>query len=273
MEFDPNFYNDFTDSILPAEKLINKVQELCENYNDFGIIIDIGCGTGSTTKLLNDLNCHQIIGCDIDPKMISFAQKYNRTVKIDYLVQDFGTDWTQLDDKLKQLAGKVSLIFTNYALAWIWDKQSAANNMAKLLAPDGLLVANILYDGDIFEQLPKAERQKAFDLVAYPSEQEFIGGWVMALRNAGLNKLDIDYWEPKIVMPEKLYLDEYITIPMNWYKHYSKLINGQNQDIDKVLKKLIYEERCRRIDRESGDGQQQIEIINRLWQIVGMKSS
>ena len=169
--------------------------------------MDIGCGTGSTTKLLNQLNCDRIIGCDIDPKMIGFAKKYNKTAKMEYFVQDFGANWNQFDERLQRLAGKVSVIFTNYAMAWIWDKQTAAQNIARLLAPNGKFVANILYDGDIFQQLPTPERQKAFELVPYPTEQEFIGGWIMALKNAGLTKLDIDYWEPKIVMSEKLYVE------------------------------------------------------------------
>ncbi|XP_054166839.1 uncharacterized protein LOC128964284 [Oppia nitens] len=267
MDFDPNYYNDFTDSILPANKLINKINEMSNNNNNM-IVLDIGCGTGSTTKLLTQLNPNRIIGCDIDSKMVGFAQKYNKTSKIDYLVQDFGVQWDKLDSRVKQMAGKVTAIFTNYAMAWVWDKQCAAENIARLLAPDGIFVGNILYDGDIFQSLPESERLKAYELVPYPTEMEFMGGWLMALKNAGLTKIDVEYWEPKIIMSEKLYLDEYINIPMNWFKHYSQVTN---EDMDSLMKKLIYAERCRRIDQLSTDGMQQIEIINRLWQVVAQK--
>ena len=170
--------------------------------------MDIGCGTGSTTRLLNDFQCDRIVGCDIDPKMIGFAQKYNSTDKIDYVVQDFGAEWDQLDPELRELEGKVSVVFTNYAMAWIYDnKHNAATNIQRLLAEDGIFVGNILYDGDIFKSLPPSERKKAFDLIPYPSEEEFVGGWVMSLKSAGLNRIELDYWEPKIIMSEDSYVN------------------------------------------------------------------
>ena len=57
---------------------------------------------------------------------------------------------------------------------------------------------------------------------------------------------------------------------MNWYKQYSKCSNGTNQDIDQTLKKLIFDERCKRLGKTE-DGVQMIEIVNRLWQFVAMK--
>jgi hypothetical protein len=139
--------------------------------------------------------------------MINFAQKYNRTPNMDYIVQDFGVKWDQFDEILQKISGKVSVVFSNYAMAWIWDTDSCAHNIWKLLSPNGVLVANILYDGDIFQHLSPNEKKKAFELVPYPTEHEFIGSWISSLKKAGFDRTEIDYWEPKIIMSQKLYTE------------------------------------------------------------------
>jgi trans-aconitate methyltransferase len=44
---------------------------------------------------------------------------------------------------LKELLGKVSLIFSNRVLHWIKDKETAAKNMIKLLVKGGDICLNI----------------------------------------------------------------------------------------------------------------------------------
>jgi len=66
---------------------------------------------------------------------------------------------------------------------------------------------------------------------------------------------------------------EYINIPINWYKHYSTAKNGLNEEVDRLLKQLIFRERCRKVEQRSANGEEQIEIINRLWQIIVLKHS
>jgi recombinational DNA repair protein RecT len=59
---------------------------------------------------------------------------------------------------------------------------------------------------------------------------------------------------------------------MNWYKHYSTVKNGLNEEVDRLLKKSILKERCRKVEEKSVNGEEQIEIVNRLWQIIAFKN-
>jgi hypothetical protein len=59
---------------------------------------------------------------------------------------------------------------------------------------------------------------------------------------------------------------------MNWYKSYSKIENGSNPEVDQLLKRLLVEDRCKKLDLINESGEQQIEVTNYLWQIVAKKS-
>ncbi len=178
-------------------------------FSKYSVILDIGCGTGNMTKLLSQIDCDYIIGCDIDPKMIEFAKSNNSLPQTEYLVQDIGTVWENVDEKLKKLYGKVSVVSSNFSLTWIKDKQIeiAAQNISNLLSDDGIVVLNIVYDGDIFKRLSPEEKTKIEKLVKYPTEHELIGKWFTSLKNVGLNRIDIQYWEPKVIVSEKLYIE------------------------------------------------------------------
>ncbi len=52
------------------------------------------------------------------------------------------------------------------------------------------------------------KKEKNFnEILKYPTEQKVIGRWVSAFKNAGLTKIDIKYWEPRSIYPQKYYFE------------------------------------------------------------------
>ncbi|XP_054155695.1 trans-aconitate 2-methyltransferase-like [Oppia nitens] len=111
----------------------------------YDIIVDIGCGDGSLTKLLaNQLAHNQLIGIDCVTDMISYARKHNSLMIddkhdnnnriIEYVVQDMSVDWPAMCPRIRQLESRVDLIFSNYALQYIPDKQKLMQIFDRLLA-------------------------------------------------------------------------------------------------------------------------------------------
>ncbi|CAG2120424.1 unnamed protein product [Medioppia subpectinata] len=255
------------DAILPAKELIKQIKE--NNHDDrYPLVMDIGCGPGNTAKLLaKELNPEHIVGVDIDSDMIAFAKQHNAMANTDYYVQDISQEWNQWDKSLQKLAGKVSVIFSNYALHWVPESEIAAQNMAKLLSNNGIIVIDILYCGDIYRNAGTADRRVELERrLRYPSEQEVIGQWVTAFKSAGLNRIDIKYWEPKSIYPVKVY-DEFIQWPVNWFKRFLTDSTG-DEDIDKVLRELILKDRARKMFEKSPNGEDLIEIKQELWNFV-----
>ncbi|XP_054166836.1 trans-aconitate 2-methyltransferase-like [Oppia nitens] len=273
MDFDPEIYdNSNNDTLIPAKRLIKIISELKPNNNKFSLILDIGCGSGNMTKLLADeIECDHIIGCDIDQKMIEYAKRENKKSNIDYLVQDIQRDWLDFNTELKDLKGKVSVITSNFALTWIHDIKTTAENLSHLISDDGLLVLNIVYDGDIYDRLEPNERLLAEKCLKYPTEEEMIGKWITCLKKSGFKQIDITYWEPKSIFNEKLYFEEYLNIPMNWYKSYAKHSNGITMEMNELLKRLLIEDRCKPLNVNYSDGQNMIEVTNYIWQIIATK--
>jgi hypothetical protein len=132
----------------------------------------------------------------------------NSLSQTECIVQDIGTVWEKMDAKLKQLYGKVSVVSTNFSLTWIKDKgiETAAQNISNLLSDDGIVVLNIVYD-DIFKTLTQEKKTEIEKLLKYPTEQELIGKWLTSLKKVGLNKFHTQYWEPKTIVNEKLYIE------------------------------------------------------------------
>ncbi len=96
------------------------------------------------TKILSERIQHnRIVAIDVEPGMVKFAQTNFASNSIEYLIQDISQSWDELSFTLKELEGKVSLIFSNRVLHWVRDKETAAINMSKLLAKGGDVCINI----------------------------------------------------------------------------------------------------------------------------------
>jgi trans-aconitate methyltransferase len=116
--------------------------------------------------------------------MTEFAQNNYPSDTIEYLTQDIGKPWDELNPKLKELEGKVSLVFSNRVLHWVEDKETAAKNISKFLKSKGDLYTNItVISSDITQQLSKELREK-FNKV--PTVEEQFEIWQKIFTNEGI---------------------------------------------------------------------------------------
>lgn len=82
-------YDKFMDNV-PYEKWSEYVQSLLKEYEiDDGLVLDLGCGTGSLTELLSDAG-YDMIGVDLSADMLDIAMEKREQSKneILYLLQD-----------------------------------------------------------------------------------------------------------------------------------------------------------------------------------------
>ncbi len=97
--FSDNVSKSFDEHIMSSIPLYKEGQDLVAEFSDFFIgnnekVYDLGCSTGSLTKLLADRHNSrntQIIGIDIEEKMIETAIKKNYSDNINYLTKDIIT--------------------------------------------------------------------------------------------------------------------------------------------------------------------------------------
>ena len=185
------------------------------------LIVDLGCGPGNTAVFLaqNFPNAN-IIGLDIDPCMVTYAQEHNTftqnaqgdTVsnRCQFYEQNIDADWDEgwSEDLKELLTGKVDAIFSNYALHWVDNFRQLAYNVAQLLRPNGrsVFVGNLLYCGDIISMSESDdERQQLLSVVYYPNEQQYVSDFIFAFRNAHFGRFVADYSEMFSFFPEGYY--------------------------------------------------------------------
>ena len=142
----------------------------------FNIALDVGCGSGRVTHLLDSrLHCRKILALDIDLKSIKYAANRYASPRISYMAQDIALPWAQLDPKIQSLEGKVDLIFSNRMLHWVENKNQAIANLYRLLKPNGgAFYANITTLWDLFYDLDPEEKAKYDKLLSIPTEEEQI---------------------------------------------------------------------------------------------------
>jgi SAM-dependent methyltransferase len=116
-------------------------------------VLDVGCGTGVITEEMAARCKGQVIGVDIDPAMIAFAQDHGGRAQ--YRVGDAH----QLDFP----DGHFDVVACHFLLMWLSDPALAVREMARVTRPGGavLACAEPDYGGriDYPEELPLARWQ------------------------------------------------------------------------------------------------------------------
>ncbi|OTF78982.1 methyltransferase-like protein [Euroglyphus maynei] len=213
MEFDPSKYSKTSfDSLGPATKLIRIIQKQNIDVNQPLRIVDLGCGPGNSTQLLTEsFPRSTIIGLDVAPEMIEHAQKNYSNERCNFYVQDLNVPFDEWKSTIRDLfrTKTVDIIFSNYALQWIFDPFILGDSIRRILTPKtGLLVANILYSDILSVVDPNDQRECSMleQYLRFPNEQQFISNWIFGLKNrAHLNDIWIHYWQPRSVYPERYY--------------------------------------------------------------------
>lgn len=142
-------------------------------FFSFDVIIDIGCGSGNVTTMLDSrLKCKQIVAVDIDMKAVKFAKHKHPSARIEYIIQDISDQWENLDQVLQGFEGKADLIFSNRCLHWIENKERAIENVFRLLKPGGKLYANVTTLYNLFYDLNGNEKEEVDKVLRIPSASE-----------------------------------------------------------------------------------------------------
>ncbi len=128
-DWNPQLYLKFSDQRgRPAADLIAQLQ--LENPQR---IIDLGCGTGTSTERLQQRwPDAQISGLDSSPAMLRQAQ-------------DSHPEWHWIESRIEdwQPAGAYNLIFSNAALHWVADHGSLFPRLLGSVAPGGALAVQM----------------------------------------------------------------------------------------------------------------------------------
>ncbi|KAI7685796.1 hypothetical protein SSS_04730 [Sarcoptes scabiei] len=141
----------------------------------FDIVMDIGCGTGRVTSLIDcRLRCEQIVALDFDIKAIKHAEANFSSPRISYVIDDIASPWNELCPAIRKLENKVDLIISNRVLHWIEDKQQAIENIYRLLRKNGKLYTNISTVLNLFDDLSVEEQKQFSKLIHLPTEIEQI---------------------------------------------------------------------------------------------------
>ena len=125
--------------------------------------------------------------------MVEFAKANHSSDTIEYFTEDIGKPWDQLNNTLKALEGKVSLVFSNRVLHWVENKENAAKNISKLLAINGDICANVTPHRDLSPYLSPEFNE---NFVRIPTIDEQFETWIKLFTKYGIEfsfKDNFDY--------------------------------------------------------------------------------
>jgi SAM-dependent methyltransferase len=261
--------------IRDANNLIDIVID--ENGYKFDIVVDVGCGSGNVTTLLNQrISCEKLVALDVDTKMIKFAKTHYPAANVAYVEQDIGVEWNDLDPKLKDLEGKVSLIFSNRVLHWVEDKKNAAKNLYRLLSPTGKIYTTVTTLWDLFHDLVPEEKNKIDKILKIPTEEEQIETWRKAFTESGFHNIEIEFFILRQLYPS----DEFKNVLLPYFPNLTKkyLIEKDPFKRNKIMtsgfretiKNAIMRLHCRELPNGE-DGKPEYELAYGQCRVVATK--
>ena len=97
--------------------------------------IDIGCGSGSVTKLMAEIvgKRGQVVGADIDEKYLEYCRKINEYSNVNFIRDDISK--SRLDEK-----ESFDIVFSRFLFVHLKDSTSAVRSMKRLLKKGGAMV-------------------------------------------------------------------------------------------------------------------------------------
>lgn len=155
-------------------------------------ILDLGCGTGYFTRLLQDrFDDARVYGLDLAWGMLEYAREQG-SGRIQWLAGDA--------ERMPLADGCVDLIFSSLALQWCPRIEEAFREMRRILRPGGLALFSTLVDGTLWEL---REAWSAVDRYRHVNEFLPFDSLHQAARQAGFESVQLE--------PEDLVL-EYETL-------------------------------------------------------------
>jgi len=149
--------------------------------NQSGSVLDLGCGTGYFSALLNDFfgKNTQLTCFDLSPKMLQQASlRYLQNTK--FVEGDI--------DALPFTISQFDLIYSNLVMQWSEHLQQSLKQIKQIMNPDGRLYFSTLLDGSLIEL---QQAWKAVD--ALPHINDFLTEMQVkqALKEAGFTRFTV----------------------------------------------------------------------------------
>lgn len=199
-QWSPEQYLKFSDErTQPAVDLAARI----EMVNPLRII-DIGCGTGTSTAVLKNRwpNAH-ITGIDNSTAMLEKAKADDKD--IDWINYDISTDLSPL--------GKFDIVFSNAVLQWVSDLEAVIPRLFGLLRQGGALAIQIPYT----EELPfHLEREKL-------AASENWNGYLGTLTNQAVYHPHTYFYEIMSSLTDLLFL---------WQTDYIQIMQSQEDIVE-----------------------------------------
>lgn len=140
------------------------------------VVIDVGCGVGSTSIYLSENFPHlKIKGVNIDPKQIAFIKEYNPECKVEYLCEDYAH--TSLDSE------SADVVYAMESSCHANDKKEFFTEVYRILKKGGQFVMQ-----DYFDTRNKGIKS---DEATEKLIQEFKEGWAVKQFVAIHNEQDL----------------------------------------------------------------------------------
>lgn len=109
-------------------------------------VLDVGCGDGKVTaEMARALPHGSVVGTDVSPEMIAFAQKKFPAPENQNLT------FQVMDAREIRFAGQFDLVFSNAALHWVDDHPAFLRGAAAALKPAGRLIVSCGGKGNAHE--------------------------------------------------------------------------------------------------------------------------
>lgn len=101
--------------------------------------IDIGCGSGSMTRMMSDIvgRTGRVVGVDIDEKYLEYCRSVSRQSNVEFVRHDIS------DGNLGGI-GSFDIVFSRFLFVHLRDKSKAVRSMKRLLKRGGAMVVQEL---------------------------------------------------------------------------------------------------------------------------------
>lgn len=116
--------------------------QLLARLKNVHCLLDLGTGPGYFTSALHDKS-QQLIGLDIAPNMLRFAQQRNSQLNVTWLAGDA--------EQLPLANGCINGIYSSLMLQWVHQLSKALAEAHRVLQHGGQFVFTTLLDGTLFE--------------------------------------------------------------------------------------------------------------------------
>lgn len=151
-------------------------------------VLEVGCGRGVGMEILLSLGAAQVMGFDLDPKMVVLAQK--RLAKSGQRAKAFVGDAESIDFPAESFHAVVEYGILHHVPGWL----NALREIARVLKPDG-----IFFFEDLLKGFVSAWPMRV--LLDHPQETQFSGREFRAgLEAAGLRMEKWRQWGEWIAM-------------------------------------------------------------------------